>query len=203
MVLKYFGPVPDLKWLLDFVRLDLDGLRPGALLDLRHDVILFTVGIGASIQLRDDEPSPADLRQLQRDLSGGLHKVFVDGMPWTLPQAPKEWTLEPPAGSNQNGQRSEPQLTFGLHPFRGAVLAQAAEAILKHWTDIRSCPQCDRFFLKVRRQKYCSPECRWAAFAPVRLKRDYRAENEQRRRVAKRAAEKEKQVRAAARRRSR
>lgn len=191
---KYSGPVPNLKWLLDFVRLDLDTLRPGALLDLRHDVILFTVGIGASFQLSEDEPSPTLLRQLQLDLRSGLHSLFVDGMRWELPEAPSEWALEPPLppAPNLKAGAREPQLTFGLQPFRGAVLARAVHAIRERWADIRPCPHCESFFLKVRRQKFCSPECRWAAFAPTRQKRDYSGEYRHRRRQAKRATEREK-----------
>lgn len=205
MVLNYSGSVPGLKGLLEFVRLDLDTLREGALLDLRHDLILFTVGIGASFQLAPEELTKPLLRQLQRDLRDGLHTMKVDGMRWPLPQEPRGLALEPPVPSARNRARvsSGPRLTYDLKPFRGAFLAAAVQEISKHWDDIRPCPQCGSFFLRVRRQKYCSPECRWNAFAPKRPERDYESEYQHRRRVARQAAERDEKRKAAARRRSR
>jgi hypothetical protein len=190
MLLTYSGPVPSLKGLLEFVRLDLQTLRPSALADLRHDLILFTVGIGSSFELSANDLSGVLLRQLQRDLRSALHTLFIDGMPWELPQSPKAWKLEPPVPAQRRVMR-EPQLTFGLHPFRAAILARAADAIREHWSEIRDCPYCGQFFAKVRRQKFCSPRCRWATFAPARQRRDYAVEYRHRRRAASRAIEKE------------
>ena len=60
-----------MKQVLEFVWVDLDTLRDGALHDLRYDLIVFTVGIGATFQLAPEQLSKPLLRQLQREVVAG------------------------------------------------------------------------------------------------------------------------------------
>jgi hypothetical protein len=165
-----------IKQVLEFVWVDLDALRDGALHDLRYDLIVFTVGIGATFQFAPEQLSKPLLRQLQRDLRKGLDTMKAQGLPWPLPEQPGRVTAEPPMISPRGHHMSAGRLSYDLKPFRGAFLTAAAQAIFTHWDEIHRCPQCGSFFLKIRRQKYCSRECRWNAFAPSRSARDWKAE---------------------------
>lgn len=152
-------------WLLKFARMDLDVLRPGALADVKADVLAYPSGLGTPHHATTTRlPSTASLKRLQRDLRVGLGTLW-NGKAWRLPVAPRRWSVK--VADKSHASRSA-RLIFPQQPLRASFLAAAAHALCEAWTDIRKCPKCGELFFRVRRQKFCSTTCLWAHVATVR-----------------------------------
>ena len=147
-----------LRFALEFSQMDLDVLREGDWLNLRDDLRAF-VWLGAGEHTRDDlagvvtvplaKPLPQDMtepdfRALQREawsFFGGVVTI----------QGPLQVCYL------QEGSR-------GVLHFMGSApdmfLIRLAYLLDQQTTDrILKCPECEKRFLKIRKQKYCSRAC--------------------------------------------
>jgi predicted RNA-binding Zn ribbon-like protein len=113
------------------------------------------------------------LTLLQAGLRAALSRLRA-GRNWSPPSVPVSLVVE---RGRMRRVLTSPDGTPGP-----ILLAAAADVLLAHWEQVRTCEAagCDRLFVPAdRRQKYCSAECgqrvRWQRFAPKR-QRDYAAE---------------------------
>jgi hypothetical protein len=170
------------RWLLDFLRLELDSISISTWRRLRREAWGF-VDDGNSAIERDTDVGfstdealvlvdPGALRDLQEEVRRGI-KAVRDGR-WWLVKGEKEHGIARWGGSLRRGHRA------GV--FRVLFVAIAVDIVEEYWSAMYQCPQCDQLFLRQGKQMYCSKVCsrrtRWARFALGRPERDYRAERE-------------------------
>jgi hypothetical protein len=161
-----------LRWLLDdFCRRYVNvPLRRGELLDLGDDVRAFSDA--------DDTPEPTedDLRSMRGATISGLKAVF-DRQPWSLGRVPveinvtrddRELRRKIPAGvvDHEAGMVIRLLLPLRLHtpkgkePLSTRFTIAAAQEVMNGWRLVGRCPRCESFFYVVRRQRFCSIECK-------------------------------------------
>jgi hypothetical protein len=100
------------------------------------------------------QPQGTDLSALLREVLAGLNSFLADS----------EWTFPPlsltPTVSLGSGKQAKPErhMTGRL---RDVVLAGISDLLLVHGHKVRRCKarKCDRAFLSVRRQAFCSNRC--------------------------------------------
>ncbi len=167
---KRMGDTPDkrLTWLLDFLRLDLDVKRPEERVALGYDLRMLGMestpvgrgsglaGVGRS-HFAPAGPMPDDtLRDLQRELAEAIRGL--------LGPSSRAWQLPPVRASiyRFSFPGAKPVL-FGMRydseDERGGILWGAISLLQKAGGHLRLCPECQRIFLAVRRQAYCSAAC--------------------------------------------
>jgi len=175
------------RWLLAFLRADIDGLTPGGLLDLRAEALRFILAARMDERLHGEPRWPKEeanaaplLRALQSKLREGFDQLSR-GLAWEPFQGnPPDWILFPhPGGHVLRRDIGDAETTFVLN---------ATEVMRQHWPQLRRCKYngCGVLFLPEHgRQRYddpaCSTKARQERHAPKR-KRDYHAEYEARRR---------------------
>jgi hypothetical protein len=139
------------QWLFGFLRTDLNVLTPGELLGMRADLWAFIrpERLGYPDWREEPLPSAEKLRDLQRDARAGLQRV-LEG----------QW-FELKHGIGYGIARMGGRLIKGVRRgtledlFRDAVM----DAVLAFWPQLRTCARCREMFVKVGKQKYCSPAC--------------------------------------------
>ena len=112
----------------------------------------------------------ATLSELQQELIDGLDR-FTRGY---------HWKIEGP--SVVSVARAGDALTRSYQgTFKQLFRVSMLDAFERCQTRLRRC-SCQRIFLRVGKQKYCSTACaqktRWERYKPSRATRDYRAERE-------------------------
>lgn len=163
------------KWFFDFLRCDLRVLTPGQLLGLRADLFALVsadllVGKGA-----DSDPMPPlkileTLQAFQQDARDGIERVrkgqwfeLEDGIGYGIARMGNHIVR-----GNRRGS------------FRDLFRAAVMELVQSSWSQLHECPRCRAVFLKVGKQKYCSPACasrtHWDAFKARRPARDHHNE---------------------------
>jgi hypothetical protein len=178
------------KWLLAFLYADLGRLTPGQELEWRHGAIEFidlVVGgvlfelEGDALNRADNLPTVAVLRTLQEKLKDGLAAnrrgdLWVERQPTAaLAFLDKGYVRK---GSGRLWTR-----VYREGGFRELFVAAMWDVLVEAGSRIYDCPTCTKYFLKSRKQEYCSPLCsqkaRWARFTANRPPRNYRREREQ------------------------
>jgi hypothetical protein len=164
------------QWLFVFLRTDLGALTPGQLLGMRADVWAFTRPeiIEHKSWGSENLPTAEVLAALQTDARAGIQSVR-DG----------EWfDLEKGIGygialMGDRIVRGSRRGTFE-DLFRDKVM----DTVQTYWERLQECPRCHGVFLKIGKQKYCSPTCarrtHWDAFKARRHDRDHHREYERR-----------------------
>jgi hypothetical protein len=167
------------RWLFDFLRTDLATLTPGQLLGMRADLWAF---VGPEIvenpSWDGNLPTVDVLETLQRVARAGIQRVREGE--WFELEAGIKYGI---ALAGDRVIRGNQRGTFD-DLFRAAVM----ETLQGYWHRLPECPRCHAIFVKVGKQKYCSPTCasraHWDAFKARRRARDHHSEYE--RRVKKR-----------------
>ena len=189
------------RWFFDFLRTDLTTLTPGQRLGMRADAQAFlgpafvegtmpAEGVENMPALADESlhpvhrearaviqaqlPTVETLQQLQHEARAGIQRVRK-GDWWELEHAISH-------GIHRLGNHIVRIPRRGT--FRELFLAAAMDTVQTCWPDLRPCPRCDEIFLKVGKQKYCSPTCatrsHWDAFKGRRSDRNHHKEYERR-----------------------
>lgn len=189
------------KWFFDFLRTDLTTLTPGQLLGMRADAWAFVgpailedtmpaEGVENLPALADASlhpvqrearaaiqaylPTASSLEALQRDARAGIQRVR-EGDWFELERAI-------PYGIARQGNHIVRGAQRGA--FRDLFLAAVMDTVQTSWSRLFECPRCHEIFLKVGKQKYCSPTCasrsHWDAFKARRSDRDHHLEYERR-----------------------
>ena len=158
------------RWFFDFLRTDLATLTPGQLLGMRADLWAFVRPEIVQNKSWDGFLPPVEIMgTLQRDALAGIQLVregawfeLKDGIGYGIARMGSHIIRGTRRGSFQN-----------------LFLAAVMDTVQAFWDRLRECPQCHAIFLKVGKQKYCSPTCgsqaHWAAFK-VRRNRDHHRE---------------------------
>ena len=175
-----------IRWLLEFLRRDVDALRPGEMLDLGTDVELYLLGPRSARLNDEDRPLGREvLREFRAGLSGGMEQLESEGL-WEVYE---HWR----AGRRRNrcpGWALELQdggtlLRWWHGDVDAVLLAAASDLVAEWWPELRRCQyeECGAWFLpRHGRQQYHDPKCS-AAQRQRKYKpnRDYRAEYKRRR----------------------
>jgi predicted RNA-binding Zn ribbon-like protein len=156
-----------LRWLADFFNGDPAEWRPGEIVDLEEDARAFATsglgGIKASL-------AQTDLARLHRELKEQIAELLANGQARQTsgPGLQTVWErglVEIVADPKRSGMvKVEPlprpvRRYFG--EFDSVFSARARDLISERWDRFRRCarPECGRFFLRNRRQTFCSAEC--------------------------------------------
>jgi hypothetical protein len=176
-------------WLFAFLYADFTTMTPGQELDWREGALEFADLVGTSVFERarggglatDNLPTMAILRALQDKLRTGLDAGWRGT--WEEPQPRIAAIARLDKGYVRRGDRAIWKRVYRTGSFRVLFVATIWDVLIEAGSRIYTCPQCSRYFLKSRKQEYCSPVCsqkaRWARFASTRPARDYRREREQ------------------------
>lgn len=161
------------KWLFDFLRTDLSHLKSGQLRVLRTDLFAFA----RPEILKDHDwrnsrlPPQSSLSALQQQARKGIESVW------------KGYGYHLSGGIGYGITRMEGRIVRYARTGRFVDMFHAAvmDVLYSCWEQIKKCPVCEDFFLKVGKQKYCSPSCsrraNWTQFiASNPRSRDHHAE---------------------------
>jgi hypothetical protein len=172
-----------LAWLMDFLRVEVDGLRSGELLDLSHEVLAFAGTWGAYHALAKAPLDGAVLKRLQGAVGAGVTGLFQ--------KAPRPWVPElgrvkvavqfEPGSYNTTWKRprlhkrdswpfhegeadmilARPRMEYQLvtPSLKDLFLLAAAEEVQRGAGSLRRCWECTKPFVRFRKQRYCSPSC--------------------------------------------
>ena len=167
------------RWLFEFLRMDLAALTPGQLLGARADAWVFAQPeMVVNWDQSENRPTVVMLEAVQREVREGIHRVRQGG-----------W-FELEEGISYGFARFGDQIIKGRRraTFEASFLAAAMDTVQEQWSRLYECPRCRRLFLKVGKQKYCSPKCagqaHWENFKARRPARNH--EREYARRTQKR-----------------
>lgn len=158
-----------LRFAVRFAQLDLDRLRPGDWLNLRDELADFLHGTrptlaGGIVTMVTESPFPQkypdeNFRELQKEVRGllaGLVGTRERG--GEIPQMPirAEFALLPTDDLGVPG-RCVLQVMSSV---RDVFLLTLMHLITQGNTSpVRRCPECQTFFYRIRRQRYCSRRC--------------------------------------------
>lgn len=163
------------QWFFDFLRTDLAALTPGQLLGMRADLWAFVrPEILQNKSWDGDLPTAGILEALQRDARAGIRRVREG-----------EW-FELEAGIAYGIARMGNRIIRGSRrgTFEDLFRAAVMDTVQAFWPRLHECPRCHAIFVKVGKQKYCSPTCasrsHWDAFKARRGARDHHHEYERR-----------------------
>jgi len=178
-------------WLFAFLRADFATMTPGQELDWREGArefadivgggVIFERTQGGGLEAADNLPTLKVLRALQDKLRRGL-EMGSRGEVWTERVRLISGIIRLDKGYVRQGSRVIWRRFYQRGSFRDLFVAAMQEVILEAGSRISTCPQCHHYFLKSRKQEYCSPNCsqkaRWARFTATRPPRNYRRERE-------------------------
>jgi hypothetical protein len=139
-----------LRWVVNFAQKDLSILRSGEKLDLGEDLRLLIPkgweGVGNANPM--DE---AMVVRLHEYISKGIKGLLTNAGQWRLPRV-----------SGLTLSKNQPEGRFYLtgegEEFEGILLG-VLNLILRLGHRVKACPQCQKAFVAVRRQGYCSTAC--------------------------------------------
>ena len=173
-----WSPEAYLRWFSTFLRTDFSTLTPGQLHGMRVDAEAFARLELVTASSIGELPDLALLETLQRDVQQGIQRLR-DG----------EWFLLEEGigyGIAQIGDHIMKGCRRGT--FEDAFRASAMDVVEAFWDRLPVCPRCRTTFLKIGKQKYCSPICasraHWEAFKTRHRVRNHH--REYKRRVQKR-----------------
>ena len=151
----------DLAFAVQFAGMDLDHLRPGDWLNLRDDFSKFLAFHSVEGPGYRDCPED-DFRAIQRDLNTLLRDVVTSRdthrlSPTFVPIHVRISLFCMPA----QGPFPEQTMRQACGPMRDLFILRVRDLLLQAPTlePIRQCPECERIFLRVRKQEYCSRAC--------------------------------------------
>ncbi len=154
-------------WFFDFLRTDLATLTPGQLLGIRADLWAFVRPEIVENKSWDGDLPPVEIVEaLQRDARAGIQRVREGA--WFELEAGIGYGIARMGNHLVRGSRR------GTFPdlFRAAVM----DTVQAFWDRLHECAYCHAIFVKIGKQKYCSPTCgsraHWAAFKARRSTRD-------------------------------
>jgi hypothetical protein len=164
-------------WALGFAELNLDTLRPGDRLNLLSDLHEFfdlhdalRLGVTANGLSLPESARPEqweEIRSLQEKTRGLLGGLVQTRRQWGVPIPEillREITvgpsLHPPlAKPDPAVDQSKAGLIFSA-PWQDAFLLLLSLCLWQvNLDNLAACPECDKLFLRVRRQRYCSRAC--------------------------------------------
>ncbi len=160
------------QWFCAFLRSDLPSLTAGQQLGMRADLWRFVHPEIVTRTWSEGEYLPPAA------ILGDLQKVARDGI--DAVRSGKWFSLERGIGYGI--------ALFGDRLFRGSrtgslddqFRAVVMDTLQANWTRLAACPQCREMFLKLGKQKYCSPKCasraRSDTFKARRKERDHHHE---------------------------
>ena len=175
------------RWLFEFLRVDLTTTTAGQTLDWQRDAKDFLdLGEGSIIDLspegglaaHDDLPTLSLLSTLQQELRTGIDRLWRDDGGWASPPIGAE-LVRFRGRFDDNGWI---RWTGRRGSFRSLFLNAMQRLVVESWPRLRKCPRCTQWFVKVRKQEYCSPICsqktRWARFVAAHPPRDHHRKHE-------------------------
>jgi hypothetical protein len=152
---------------LDFAHRDLEILRPEERVALGYDlrsiaVSMLPLGAGGHGGLTIAPPGamPDDaLRGYQRAIADGLRTLLGrHPEPWPIPAQPA--LALRPMGSTRRADNKGPRFRVIFQgDERAGILGAVAQLVIEEGDLLRSCRECGRPFVRVRRQEYCSVAC--------------------------------------------
>jgi hypothetical protein len=139
-----------LRWVVEFAQKDLSMLRTGERLDLGEDLRLLIPTGWQGIESKPMEE--AMVVRLHSHISNGIQALLASGsQKWRLPRI-----------TGLSLSKNQPEGRFYLTgeggEFEGVVLG-VFNLILRLGHRVKACPQCQKPFVAVRRQEYCSTAC--------------------------------------------
>jgi len=143
-------------WLIDFAqRLDLDGLAGKDLVRVQTELAAFSrssdaLAGGGSF---DTRPGPKALSQLAEEIRNGIRGLLKSERGgWRAPEGPVSRVIyRDPDGTLREYLDVEDTARLALWKAQSLV-HQYLDRILK-------CARCERWFLRIRRQRFCSERC--------------------------------------------
>jgi len=156
-----------LRWVLDFAYRDLDILRREERVALAYDLLTLaahTLPLGAG---GHGGPSTAattmsdeSLRGYQREIAEGLRGMLDlrNLKAWPIPAQPA-LALRPMGSSNPEDSRGPRFRVIFEGDERAGIIGGVAHLVIEAGDLLRSCRECGRPFVRVRRQEYCSATC--------------------------------------------
>jgi hypothetical protein len=147
-----------LAWLLNFAqRQGLASLRDEALLRLQQEVVAFSIWAVDAVDTTDHERLSAEqLSLLSEKISGGIRAVVNgdSGEGWETPKGSRvsRAIYKDPGGT----------VRVVFHTDSPTLVIWKAQSLIAQYRDrILHCkrPGCGRWFLRVRRQRFCSEAC--------------------------------------------
>ena len=168
-----------LRFLSDFSQMDLNSFRSGDWLNLHEDIVAFLglVQVGDAYKLRSqvNESDPPVAVVMPTDLVPGkrLSRATIRAMQEAARDVLKLVVTARQRPDLFRGPRRTIQIRYDLVPlFKSRSLlfvsgrAREVFVFMLHLVlsqqpsdKLKTCPQCDKIFLRVRRQRYCSRQC--------------------------------------------
>jgi hypothetical protein len=149
------GPEHRLRWVLDFVKQNLDELRPDQRVSLGYDLRLAALNYLPGGLVGTMESIPDDtLRDYQRNIREGLRGLLSKHpTSWSLPATPRlEWNPR----VAHTGQRFRIGFEGGEE---AGIITGVAHLVLELGERLRGCSECGDPYVAVKRQSYCSHAC--------------------------------------------
>jgi hypothetical protein len=157
-------PEERLRWLLQFVRTDLNLLHPEERRALAYDLraLLTPTNIGAR-EFRSSVLTPEEDDSLVEQ----LHAEIKRGLTNLLSEENSGWTFKQPdyvaicRSTKLNAKRIGfiKKVHFAAPSGKDAILNAVMDIILESGDLMRACSECKSPFVPVRRQEYCSIKC--------------------------------------------
>lgn len=171
-----------LRWLLGFMQRDLDGLRQGDWLNLYDDLRALTFKMNVA---PGSEPTAAEVRSLQREIEQIIAAVVRGG----------SWSFELPKLRHVIGRTLRGRvIAVARGDLRSQVLLATEKVLEAEGHRLKAClePKCQKIFVAMKRQAYCSVRCSQRARTRRFLKLHSKDElSEKRHQAYKRRLEKE------------
>ena len=143
------------RWLVGFADRELDGLSTGDWLNLRWEVLAFTIPDGPW-GFRIEPPPPAAVRRWRRWVRSGLAQL-AQGDRWQIDLGRRRRAL------SYTSEVVESARVWHAETFEGELRGVFAEEVERTLSALgrrfRLCRHCRRPFVARRRQAYCTPRC--------------------------------------------
>ena len=189
-----------IEWLLQFLRLDIQNLRPGELLDLRTDVANFCFSSGQVLTAILSPDRDSDVNLFLFTGEGGEEQKSASDPAWNLVwelqirvvvgvNSLREGEVWKPFDPAHEGRAPAPEWELEVRSdgtlsrryqgtIRAAFVAAAADALQEYWPQLRYCKHepCGALFLPDHGSKYyhepgCSQRARSKKFEPKRKRK--------------------------------
>lgn len=166
LVKKRIGETPTefLRWIINFLKMDLDSQRSEELTALAYDLRSFPAisggGKGGRLQLpwpSDSSAIPkAAIRKIQDEVSIQIKRLITDpSYRWRIPAESADLVYEKSAELKDGRFR----VVWNCRDEVTAIITAAIHLLLEPGQRIRTCQECRDVFLAHGRQDYCSTAC--------------------------------------------
>ena len=161
-------PLERLRWVIEFSRKDLSLLQPEERIALSYELHAIAwhsatshggkVSESRSLVTSSESYSDSFVQELHAKIKTGLDEL-VTGEGRLKVKQPNEFTLYRSSADNAKRIRFDRMLHFSASAIEEAILYGVADTLLEGQGLLRACAECQRPFIPVRRQEYCSIKC--------------------------------------------